>query len=428
MSWGRKLRGEEGSALPLTLLVAVLLLVLGSSLLSAALLERNIARNQLLSTQALYVADSGIEMVLAELQYDEDWLSLFPGLEEGETVVAFAEVPIGRGTLKEVTLTDRVTTVEVLSEAEVNGITRSVKAQILKPVFEHGFAGATAGSSGGGGNELTIRANSYIEGTLVFRHNININTPQAEIHGDVVAGGNIVNKGHITGDALAGGAIINSGTIDGDQLPDADVYLPEIPEVDLDWYESRADVLFSGDQTWDIAELQEIIDNELNNRQGIIYVDGDVTIKNKGEGQEGKEEEEKEKGSDKGGKDEGEEGDKNESRTNVYRGRVMLVTSRSIEIDGDLLPDSTETSALGLVAFQDIEVGGNTKITGVFHAGRTFRTSGNAEITGTIVTDDFIVDGHLNLIYDENLVIQLQSFLPGNRFRLVSWQEFSSIL
>ncbi|MDI6631100.1 MAG: pilus assembly PilX N-terminal domain-containing protein [Bacillota bacterium] len=88
------LRSEQGHALLAALMVVVLLTALGTAGLTIATYSRQASAGELDRTQALYVADAGIELALRKLKVDPLWRDGFTGL------------PFGGGMIEEVTVTE----------------------------------------------------------------------------------------------------------------------------------------------------------------------------------------------------------------------------------------------------------------------------------------------------------------------------------
>jgi hypothetical protein len=72
-------KGEEGSALVIVMLVSSLLLVLGGVLMLSATTETHVAANVRNGTEALHAADAGLERAIADLAGLADWDAVLAG-------------------------------------------------------------------------------------------------------------------------------------------------------------------------------------------------------------------------------------------------------------------------------------------------------------------------------------------------------------
>ena len=78
------LENERGSAIAMLLLIAVVLLILGTALITNAITEKKIAVHQELGTSLYYIAEAGLEEAIAVKIKDFDFIDDIENISCGE--------------------------------------------------------------------------------------------------------------------------------------------------------------------------------------------------------------------------------------------------------------------------------------------------------------------------------------------------------
>lgn len=104
---------------PTVLLITVVFVIVIATL-ELAETEAKINHNQKLATEALYLAEAGIQMAIHMLERDPNWQ------------IGFKNYPLGEGIIKEVTLKHTSNSVTIESQGVVQGIGRRIRVQLAK--------------------------------------------------------------------------------------------------------------------------------------------------------------------------------------------------------------------------------------------------------------------------------------------------------
>ena len=129
----KKLMRCEGAALVTVIIVMLLLFTLGTAILALVSTERKISVNQLQSKRSFYLAEAGVQRVMAELENDYSWSE---GQESNNILISEA---LGEGTIT-VILDERdeqgnpqrpsEIAFIIVSKGDVSGIKRGIKAWV----------------------------------------------------------------------------------------------------------------------------------------------------------------------------------------------------------------------------------------------------------------------------------------------------------
>lgn len=103
-----------------TVLLITVVFVMVFATVELAETEAKINHNQKLATEALYLAEAGIQMAIHMLERDPNWQ------------IGFKNYPLGGGVIKEVTLQHTSSSVTIESQGEVKGIGRRIRVQLAK--------------------------------------------------------------------------------------------------------------------------------------------------------------------------------------------------------------------------------------------------------------------------------------------------------
>ena len=144
--WRRAARNERGVALISALSALLLLTPLAMALLSVGTLEFLISRNLVDATQALYVAEAGVEWSFNLLVNTPDWNSVASG-PAGLLVVPDDLLPRGRATVS-VRRATRAGDLAVTSTGTVNRAQRTVQAIVRRDAAATGGSGSLALANG----------------------------------------------------------------------------------------------------------------------------------------------------------------------------------------------------------------------------------------------------------------------------------------
>lgn len=370
------LRSEQGQALLVALMVVVLLTALGTAGLTIAAYSRQASAGELDRTQALYVADAGLELALGRLKVDPLWRDGFTGL------------PFGGGTIEKVTVTELSRSessvrVKVYSAGSYPaGIPRARKRVVAevtisydpficcKGVADKGgvhIAGERPGDElaissttavigdntqptnlifGGAGGSmpslLTLTVNKsmmgpsgpVVKGNVYTRGNVSVTAESGCSSGSVVVDGGIWAGGTIT---VGSNDLVTGGThyLDPGRLPyfpaeisatgTAKAYYRAIAE------SYGADHYFSSDHCFSSSELQ--------NMNGVYFVNGKAII---------------------------------DGYYSNYTGRATVVAATYIEFNGaSLSPIDPENNVRGFISLQDTFFSGNNNVQAVILCGDT---------------------------------------------------------
>lgn len=175
-----RLSGEAdgGFALALVLMITTIIVLLGTAFLTLANTEETIARNQVAQTQALYIADAGVEKALHLLDKKPldksvtEWVAQHQG--------DLTNIAVGGGTAN-VSIQDKGSLIEITSEGRKGNARKTLIAEVAPPSYAYGLAG---------GSGTTFDTSADIVGNIAWKGDL-------EIKGDVVAQ-QVVVKGNLT--------------------------------------------------------------------------------------------------------------------------------------------------------------------------------------------------------------------------------------
>lgn len=383
-------RNDQGQAALVVIMLVALLALLGAAGLTLASYSRQASTGELDRTQALYVAEAGVERAIAKLKIDPLWRD------------GYIDVSFGGGTINEVKLSELSKTavnvrVKITSTGSYGSARKTVEADVTIS-YDPFMCGAGVTDNGG----VHIAGDSAVDLTfysapsdiaigdssnptnLVFRGgssgpagtlNLYRTTNYRVVWGNVYAGGDVkvdrsTTSGYVVrGDVWANGGIsgknyINDGVNDGpDYHEDAGLNIPDFPSgIDTtaaDYYKNVAlsygdDNYFNGNKTFTGKELSDM--------NGVYFVDGKATL------------------------------DKNASG---YTGRATIV-AQSIEIDGARITAATTgTNVRGLISLKNtVAIGGNSSyknVDAVILCGGTLDVQEYLRIRGAVSTRGIVV-------------------------------------
>ncbi len=377
---------EKGGALISVLLILTMLITLGTALLTLSGTEFQIGLNQSRGIKALYLAEAGLRMGIAELVHNANWRGTNPTL---------ANIAMGEGEIVSVTIADRGSYLSLEGTGRVGGVTRVATMQVQTSPF---LQGIVIKADNTGGTELVLTGGTRFEGNFVFAGNLNISSSATTINGNVTVGGWVRNSGTINGNVIAGGSITNtgSGRINGTATANADVRIAPVPTVDLAYYQGIAKTAIQGNVSWTMAQLQAQINSPVpQGKENVIYINGDVNIST--------------------------------SKGDRYTGRALVVATGRIILNGGMEAASLGTDALGFVSPTNIQVDtlgwGNAEA--LFHTNGTFQTTtGGNDIRGGIVAYTMILASNQRIVLVPELAMRLFSLLQSEQvFTVFDWRE-----
>lgn len=397
------LRSEQGHALLAALMVVVLLTALGTAGLTIATYSRQASAGELDRTQALYVADAGIELAIGKLKIDPLWRdgNEFSGVSFAGGVIEAVYVEQFGG------VTPREVVVKIRSTGSYREASRTVEAKVTisydpficcKGVTDKGGV-HIAGE--GADDDLTISSSSTVIGSDTERTNlvfggkapwspggpsevtITASPPHmgssTVIYGDVYTRGDVYaygTTGHtgaptaiaVQGDVWANGSITESpsSAIQGVCHENAGLVIPCFP-ANIDPKDSAKKDAFiayyrglarnyesdgtthyfnspTGEETFTGAELASM--------NGVYFVEGKALL-----------------------------------QSGTYNGRVTVVASTYVEVEsGANLAPGNATAVLGLLSLWDTIVKGSNNIKAVLLCGDTLVINGPATLRGSVGT------------------------------------------
>lgn len=226
---------EKGLALVTTVLILMLLFALGTALLSISTTEGKIAINQKRAIQALYLAEAGINLALAELKADPNLLD-----HSNNYTLLSEPIPLGsqQGIIKHVQLKkiyaeDDILGLSIESLGEISRQNRKVvvTVELIKNTGPRKVVAGSLNLHNG-----TVNGDLYLlDGGDHYVDNVN---------GNIWVNGNIYVEGIISGDVFATGKIVerNGGKIQGRKYEFSELEWEEIDLDDiLDWFASQYD-------------------------------------------------------------------------------------------------------------------------------------------------------------------------------------------
>lgn len=268
------LKEEKGLALMSSILILLILLTLGSALLSLATIEYKTVLNQKKSVQALYLAEAGVNLAIAELK-------LNPHLLENTINNTLVSEPLSlgnqRGTVNEVQLKKTfeegtIWGVVIESRGEIEGKTRKlvVSLELIQDTAAPKIVAGSANLS-----NTTVNGDLYL--FMPGNHRVD------QVNGNIRVNGNLYVEGVVSGDVFATGEIVESkgGKVLGHRYEFMDLELEEIDLEDiLAWYFSE----YGGEEEEHALSPSVIIShngenfNFINGKTNVII--GDVSLQN----------------------------------------------------------------------------------------------------------------------------------------------------
>ena len=259
------INNKKGSVLALVMGFITLMVLSAVSL--SSLIQRDVILIQKVSQndQARYVAEAGINHALAKIILEKIKPDAFPGLADS--------IDLGSYKVEVSTIGSRYL---LTSEGTANGITKTVTAEIMDttPTALNYFSGA--------GNNIVIKIHTWVDAQITGDIHSNNNTDIiVQNHATLVITGDVSSTGIIT----EGNKYHSSDnkdkdlSINGDVSDTAVVYegKPRITFPVFDYVQYKQDSIDSADGSY-YSGNQTFNGQTFNPNNGIIYVDGDVTI------------------------------------------------------------------------------------------------------------------------------------------------------
>lgn len=318
------------------MLVTSLILVLVTGLLGIAGQHRRNVQYQKQQVQAYYIAEAGIERVMAQIREDPSWLDRWKaGVEEEVSAV---EGPYAGGQISKVTLhkttKDLGWEIEIVSQGKFMGAQKTLKAK-LQYTGPQGIAGG-----------LSLLPDA--QGVLDIKGNFSLNSPGSArarllFNGDLVLSGST----DIKADIYASGNVSTQGSatkIEG-QVHSRVSDLPRFPDLDLSYYRAEAERqgrYYTGNREWEGKSLAS----------GTYYVTGDLTL------------------------------------SGSYSGQITLVAEGEVEIQAN-----SSYQGVTLISLGDVRLKGNGSLKGVIISRGSFAPGGSAEVEGAVVAKGLDLGG-----------------------------------
>ncbi len=418
---------QKGAALVTVILLTLLLLVFAGSLVQLTAVDKRVSAGQVAMTRALYLAEAGVEMMVARLAGNFD---------AGPPTTP---IVLGNGQISKITVRPvDASTKEILAEGRAGNARKALKVQVQRtaaPVLQNA---ACSGGDFTPGQSVSITGNLLVKGNLGSKHGVHLTRA-----GLVVVGGNLANKnGSI--EMLSGGSLLVEGNLDnrhgtisnpgylqvGGSIDNSSgtvifssggVYYapsPEYPEGTFEMQGGGQVPRLEGPRE-NIATLVELVDRldpagEVASYQSYPPLSVTETGNRYESNLTGKA-----AGTyylDTGGKELRLEG--------TYSGKWLIAVKGNVEIRGNLVPENAGRDVLVLLVDGTVSVHGNEDISAVIYAGR-FAAGGNCTIRGTVVALSFVVSGNASLIQDNDLIWNAVSELPPDlvTVKIISWRE-----
>lgn len=423
---------QHGSALVTVLLLALLVLALGTSLLQLARASRDTSARQVAMMKALYLAEAGVEMVLARLE--EDFSALPP-----EVPVALGEgqvYAISVGSIDE--LTKEITSEGRLYSRDNKLLARKVlKVKVKRapaPALQSAFCSGSRLTLSG---SVSLRGNLLVDGDLDTKVNIsqaqmvavsgNLDNKNGTISvvpgGKVLVGGNLYNKnGHISapGYLQVGGAIDNAqGEVifasngayyaPSAQYPQGTFALQgggavprlDSPREDLssllapvqNWNPQQTVAAYAGYPSLPVEEQGNRYEFDFTNKSaGTYYLNT-------------------------GGKELRLEG--------TYSGRWLVAVKGNIDIDGNIKPQNQNRDVLVIIIDGTVTVQGSKTVNALLFADRAV-CHGGAALKGLLMAKSTDINGSVSIEQDSTLLNNAPLALLPREFlslEVITWQE-----
>ena len=366
--------GQRGSVFLLSVVALTVLLLLGTSLMQTAANGLGRASDYNRRSEALSLAESGVDMALAKLYENYDGA--------GDTLES-------TGTYSDsFSLADGSVSYSIA--APYNGIANTCLVDAQATTWANRSA--------------RIRTVAYyvIDSSRVFEGAIFCDTPltlngsggvypdEDGEGGDIYANGNITFNGTsftMTPDA----SLYSTGTINWipPDVPATSVHqyvAPlEMPIIDLDYYESIATQIYTGNTTFSNANME--------NLTGVIFVKGNVNI------------------------------------SGSYTGQAVIVATGKIQVTGSVTTEHLDTDTLALISPKSIKIAGNSTVHGLVYSHSVLEDaettlSGNITLYGAVCGDLVRSNGGIEVYYRD---VWKNLPLPGEgktQWAPISWEVF----
>jgi len=442
---------QKGAALVTVLLLTLLLLVFAGSLVQLTTVDRRVAASQVAMTRALYLAEAGVEMMVARLAGNFD------------AGPPSTPIVLGNGQISKITVSPvDAGTREILAEGRAGNARRALKVRVQRTAATVLQNAACSGGSLGLSGSVSITGNLLVNGDLDVNSGAGISGA-----GRLVVKGNLTNKSGTNksdkkneginispgGSLLVGGDLDNKhgrietpgylqvdGTIDnagGTVIfsPGGAYYTPstEYPAGTFITQDARQVPCLNGPRE-NIADLVEPA-ARLDPAGKVAAYQGypSLPVTRKGNKYE----------FDFTGKTDGayyldtatlSDGDKDKGKqvnedqkiqlSGTYSGKWLIAVKGNVEISGDLQPANANQDALVMLVDGTVSIQGNENVSAVIYACR-FEAGGSSTIRGTVVAQSFDVSGNASLIQDNDLIRNAVPELPSDlvTVKIISWRE-----
>lgn len=319
---------QRGQALLFVVLVTSLVLALTTGVLEVAGIHRRNIQYQRQQVQAYYIAEAGIERVIARIREDPRWLDGF-GWGRDETVTELTG-PYAGGEIRKVTLHKSADgpglKIEVTSLGKFVSAQKTLKATLYYVSVQNLLGGLSLLPPTP--LDLDIRGNFSLMNTGLNR-------------GKLLLNGNLT----LSGSAYVDADVYVSGSVEGWDKIEGQVYtnvrdFPRFPELNLNYYETearQAGQYYSGNVTLSGTGVYT----------GVYYVKGNLTF------------------------------------SGTYSGQATFVVEGDVSIPRDLLPASSY-DRITIICLGDVDIE-NSQVKAIIIAGGTFHAKGNAELEGALM-------------------------------------------
>lgn len=238
----QKLTEEYGFFYFQTVLLFTVVLALGIAVFDLARVESQISSNQEQATEALYIAEAGIQMAINQLEKNPLWSN------------GYKNYPFGRGKIYVVEVTQSTNGVRLESQGEVDGLGRRIRVDLAKEAlpFKHTLLtksmqlspGTELFTKGGimhSGN-INLPAFGHLEGQIEVDGNVTMK--DFSFKGSMAAYGSIEidEKTLIDGSLISRESILSNGLLPERQslFPFTPMIRPPgLPLVDFNWYRNK---------------------------------------------------------------------------------------------------------------------------------------------------------------------------------------------
>ncbi len=367
-------RGRRGSIFVLAMASLVVLLLLGTSLVQTSVQGLSWASQDRRKIEAFCLAESGVDMAVTKLY--EDYDSINATIDSGST---YSDT----FTLTQGTVSYTVTapyagiadTCLIISDATTwtNEQARVRVVAAYQTDASRVFEGAI-----------------FCDSPLTLNGSGGVYPDSDGTGGDVYANGDIdFNGTSFTMDP--DGSLFTTGTTNSvpDGVPSTNVHenvAPlEMPVIDLDYYESIATTILSGNRTFS--------DSDMVGLSGVIFVRGNLRI------------------------------------SGNYTGQAVIVATGSITVTGNVTTSNPDTDTLALLSPKSIKINGNSIVHGLIYAHSVVDDAettlgGNITVYGAVVSDVVRTNGGIEVYYRD---VWKGLPLPGigkTQWAPVSWQQF----